>query len=54
MRTEVQAFVATEDICVGESKALANSHLGAGGGTQYYVTIADRIKLAPGPTVPLH
>ncbi len=53
-RMKVQAFVVMEDICVAKSQALANPQFGPGGGTQYYVARADRLKLAPGPLLPLH
>ncbi len=53
-RMKVQAFVVMEDICVAKSQALANPQFGPGGGTQYFVARADRLKLAPGPLLPLH
>jgi RHS repeat-associated protein len=51
MRTQVQAFVVTEDICVAKGVALANPHLGTGGGTQYFIENGDKPKLTSGPIV---
>ena len=49
MRTQVQAFVVKEDICVAKGTALANPHLGSGGGTQYFIEDGDKPKLTGGP-----
>lgn len=49
MRTQVQAFVVKEDICVAKGTALANPHLGTGGGTQYFIENGDKSKLTGGP-----
>jgi RHS repeat-associated protein len=51
MRTQVQAFVIKEDICVAKGTALANPHLGTGGGTQYFIENGDKPKLTGGPIV---
>ena len=51
MRTKVQAFVLEEDICVAKGKALANPHLGTGGGTQYFIENGDKPKLTGGPII---
>jgi RHS repeat-associated protein len=53
-RMQVQSFTVMDDICVGKSRALANPQFGSGGGTQFYIARADRIKLAPGPMIPLN
>ena len=44
-REKVQAFTLKEDLCVGKAFALANDQYGPGGGTQYYITAADRKRL---------
>jgi hypothetical protein len=49
MRTQVQAFVVKEDICVAKGTSLANPHLGAGGETQYFIENGDKPKLTGGP-----
>ncbi|CAZ97522.1 hypothetical protein Q4603_21870 [Zobellia galactanivorans] len=36
-RSQVQGYVLTEDIKVGKSTVSANSHLGKGGATQFYI-----------------
>lgn len=51
MRTQLQAFVVKEDICVAKGAALANHALGTGGGTQYFIEDGDKPKLARGPIV---
>lgn len=51
MRTQVQAFIVKEDMCVAKGQSLANPHLGAGGGTQYFIENGDKPKLATGPVV---
>jgi RHS repeat-associated protein len=51
MRRQVQAFVVKEDICVAKGTALANPHLGTGGGTQYFIENGDKPKLTSGPIV---
>jgi RHS repeat-associated protein len=51
MRREVQAFVLKEDLCVAKGQALANPHLGDGGGTQYFIDSADKSKLVGGPVI---
>jgi hypothetical protein len=45
-RPSVGAYVVNEDINVPTSQALANIHLGAGGGTQFYVNNFSN-KLSP-------
>jgi RHS repeat-associated protein len=49
MRTQVQAFVVKEDICVAKGTSLANPHLGTGGGLQYFIEDGDKPKLTSGP-----
>ena len=49
MRTQVQAFVVKEDICVAKGTSLANPHLGTGGGIQYFIEDGDKPKLTSGP-----
>ena len=51
MRTQVQAFIVKEDICVAKGQSLANPHLGTGRGTQYFVENGDKPTLAAGPVV---
>ncbi len=51
MRTQVQAFVVKEDICVAKGTSLANPHLGTGGGIQYFIEDGDKPKLTSGPIV---
>ena len=50
MRTEMHKFVTTKGLCVAKSKALANSHISAGGAVQFYVTIEDKGKIRSTPT----
>ena len=45
MRTKVTTFIVTEDICVAKGIAKANPDFGKGGGTQYFVSAQDRLKL---------
>ena len=49
MRTQVQTFIVKEDICIAKGTALANPHLGTGGGTQYFIEDGDKPKLTGGP-----
>ena len=35
------------DICMAKGKALANPHLGKGGGTQFFLEDRDKIHLSP-------
>ncbi|WP_322401158.1 hypothetical protein [Massilia luteola] len=51
MRRQVQAFVVKEDICAAKDTALANPHLGAGGGTQYFIENGNKPKLTSGTIV---
>lgn len=51
MRTQVQAFVVKEDICVAKGAAPANANLGAGGRTQYFIEDGDKAKLTSGSIV---
>lgn len=51
MRSQIQAFVLKEDICVAKGVAHANPHLGTGGGTQYFIENGDKPKLTGGPIV---
>lgn len=48
MRTQVQAFVVKEDICVAKGTSLANPHLGTGGGSQIFIEDGDKPKLTKG------
>jgi len=50
-RTQVQAFVVKEDICVAKGATLANANLGAGGRTQYFIEDGDKAKLTSDPIV---
>ena len=47
MRTQVHAFLVKNDICMAKGKALANPHLGKGGGTQFFLEDRDKIHLSP-------
>ncbi|ATA52124.1 hypothetical protein CKY39_01965 [Variovorax boronicumulans] len=53
MRTQVQTYRVTEDICVAKGRATANGKFGDGGGMQYYIPTADRGKLTIGKTLPI-
>ncbi|MFM0375635.1 RHS domain-containing protein [Paraburkholderia strydomiana] len=48
MRSQLRAFVITKDICVAKGQSLANPNLGKGGGTQYFVSSADKGSLVGG------
>jgi RHS repeat-associated protein len=48
MRSQLRAFVVTKDICVAKGQSLANPNLGKGGGTQYFVSSADKGSLVGG------
>ena len=50
MRTEMHKFVTTKGLCVAKSKALANSHISAGGAVQFYVTNEDKGNIRSTPT----
>ena len=52
-RQKVRAFKLKEDLCVGESYALANDQYGPGGGTQYYIGSKDRKKMKKGSLMDL-
>jgi hypothetical protein len=47
MRTQLHKFIVKEDVCMAVGKASANTNLGAGGGTQYFISDADKSKLMP-------
>lgn len=51
MRTQVQAFVVKEDICVAKGTTTANPHLGTGGGTPYFIKNGDKTNLTNGPII---
>jgi hypothetical protein len=51
MRTQIQAFVVKEDICVAKGQPRANPHVGTSGGTQYFIGNGDKAKLTSGPIV---
>jgi hypothetical protein len=48
MRSQLRAFLLTKDIYVAKGKAAANSNLGKGGGTQYFVSDQDKNSLVGG------
>ncbi|WP_236770284.1 RHS repeat-associated core domain-containing protein, partial [Acinetobacter johnsonii] len=43
MRTSVHKFVVQDDICVAIALTKANTHLGKGGGVQYFVSQEDKV-----------
>ena len=47
-RKKLRAFTLKEDLCVGQSYALANDQYGQGGGIQYYIGSKDRKKIKKG------
>ena len=47
LRDKVRVFRVTANICAARGKALANPQFGRGGGTQYYLSLADTAKLSP-------
>jgi hypothetical protein len=53
LRTEVQEFTLTEDLCVAVGKARKNPQFGYGGATQYFISPSNVGKLVPGATRPI-
>ena len=45
MRTQLHAFIVTKDMCMAKGRTAANPHLGAGGGTQYFIEDSDKKNL---------
>ncbi|MCT9979923.1 RHS domain-containing protein [Acinetobacter sp. I-MWF] len=45
MRTQLHAFIVTKDTCMAKGRTAANPHLGAGGGTQYFIENSDKKNL---------
>ena len=53
MRTEVNEYILTQDICVAKGKALKNRQFGAGGATQFYIPTSEQGKLLQLGRVPI-
>jgi hypothetical protein len=53
MRTEVNEYILTEDICVAKGKALRNEDFGHGGATQFYIPASERSKLLKVNRIPI-
>lgn len=48
MRTELQVYRVTKDICVAKGIAKENTQFGSGGATQYYVPVSEQMNLSQG------